>query len=41
VPASLGWNRASVVNVVSMVVNVLSLIPVYVSQRLSRIENEK
>ena len=34
-------NQASVVNVVATVVIVLSLIPVYVSQRLSRIENEK
>jgi ABC-type branched-subunit amino acid transport system ATPase component len=34
-------NQASVVNVVATVVIVLSLIPVYVSQRLSRTENEK
>ncbi|CAB4549226.1 MAG: ABC transporter permease subunit [Actinobacteria bacterium] len=34
-------NQASVVNVVAAVVIVLSLIPVYVSQRLSRTENEK
>lgn len=34
-------NQASVVNVVATVVILLSLIPVYVSQRLSRTENEK
>jgi putative spermidine/putrescine transport system permease protein len=34
-------NQASVVNVVAAVVIVLSLIPVYVSQRLSRTENDK
>lgn len=34
-------NQASVVNVVATVVIVLSLIPVYVSQRLSRLENER
>lgn len=34
-------NQASVVNVVATVVIALSLIPVYVSQRLSRTENEK
>lgn len=34
-------NQASVVNVVATVVIVMSLIPVYVSQRLSRTENEK
>lgn len=34
-------NQASVVNVVATVVIVLSLIPVYVSQRLSRTENDK
>ena len=34
-------NQASVVNVVAAVVIVLSLIPVYVSQRLSRTDNEK
>jgi putative spermidine/putrescine transport system permease protein len=34
-------NQASVVNVVATVVILLSLIPVYVSQRLSRTENER
>ena len=34
-------NQASVVNVVATVVILLSLIPVYVSQRLSRTENDK
>jgi putative spermidine/putrescine transport system permease protein len=34
-------NQASVVNVVATVVILMSLIPVYVSQRLSRTENEK
>lgn len=34
-------NQASVVNVVATVVIVLSLIPVYVSQRLSRTENDR
>jgi putative spermidine/putrescine transport system permease protein len=34
-------NQASVVNVVATVVILLSLIPVYISQRLSRTENER
>lgn len=34
-------NQASVVNVVATVVILMSLMPVYVSQRLSRTENEK